>query len=537
MELERAHNELELLVREKTADLAKVNEDLHLEITERNRAEAALRESEERYRNLSEQSRDAIYITTREGKLAYINQSFLDLFGYTREKITDLNAKDTYINPDDRSRFKKETEQKGSVRDFEVRLRKKDGTEMDCLITATVRQGDDGNILGYQGIIRDITEYKRAQEKIKEYSKNLERMVELRTRRLNQALYEAEEARDRIHGILQSVADGLIVTDINNRVILMNRAAEDLLGVDFSEVVDRPIDFAIQEKTLRDRIKTILGKKETGYKFDFELPGEDTKHPRIMRARTSVIQGKSGEETCIVTIMHDVTDEREVDRMKTEFISTAAHELRTPLTSIRGFSEILLTRNDIKQEEKKKFLSYINKQSVNLANIITDLLDISRIESSLGFSLKEAPCNITDIIRGVVPYFQEQSPRHIFEVVLPEESVEVMVDKEKIGQVLENILSNAVKYSPGGGLIRVTGKLSEGDYQVCIEDQGIGMTPGQVKRIFDKFYRANASGAAVPGTGLGMSIVKNLVEAHGGKVWVESKMAKGTTVRFTIPTT
>ncbi len=555
MELERAHNELELLVREKTADLAKVNEDLHLEITERKRAEAALRESEERYRNLSEQSRDAIYITTREGKLAYINQSFLDLFGYTREKITDLNAKDTYINPDDRSRFKKETEQKGSVRDFEVRLRKKDGTEMDCLITATVRQGDDGNILGYQGIIRDITEYKRAQEKIKEYSKNLERMVELRTRRLNQALYEAEEARDRIHGILQSVADGLIVTDINNRVILMNRAAEDLLGVDFSEVVDRPIDFAIQKKTLRDRIKTILGKKETGYKFDFELPGEDTKHPRIMRARTSVIQGKSGEETCIVTIMHDVTDEREVDRMKTEFISTAAHELRTPLTSIRGFSEILLTRNDIKQEEKKKFLSYINKQSVNLANIITDLLDISRIESSLGFSLKEAPCNITDIIRGVVPYFQEQSPRHIFEVVLPEESVEVMVDKEKIGQVLENILSNAVKYSPGGGPICLSAKLIAGSHNdsdlkyskfniqnsKCIEigvaDTGIGMTPGQVKRIFDKFYRANASGAAVPGTGLGMSIVKNLVEAHGGKVWVESKMAKGTTVRFTIPTT
>jgi len=555
LELERAHNELELLVREKTADLAKVNNELQLEITERNRAEAALRESEERYRNLSEQSRDAIYITTREGKLAYINQSFLDLFGYTKEKITDLNAKDTYVNPDDRSRFMKEIEQKQSVRDFEVRLRKKDGSEMDCLITANVRQGDDGSTLGYQGIIRDITEQKRAQEKIKEYSKNLERMVELRTRRLNQALYEAEEARDRIHGILQSVADGLIVTDINNRVILMNRAAEDLLGVRFSEVVDRPIDFAIQKKTLRDRIKTILGKKETGYKFDFELPGEDTKHPRIMRARTSVIQGKSGEETCIATIMHDVTDEREVDRMKTEFISTAAHELRTPLTSIRGFSEILLTRNDIKQEEKKKFLSYINKQSVNLANIITDLLDISRIESSLGFSLKEAPCNITDIIRGVVPYFQEQSPRHIFEVVLPEESVEMMVDKEKIGQVLENILSNAVKYSPGGGPICLSAKLiadSHNDSDLkyskfkiqnskCIEigvaDTGIGMTPGQVKRIFDKFYRANASGAAVPGTGLGMSIVKNLVEAHGGKVWVESKMAKGTTVRFTIPTT
>jgi len=279
-----------------------------------------------------------------------------------------------------------------------------------------------------------------------------------------------------------------------------------------------------------------------------------------MCARTSVIQGKNGEETYIVTVMHDMTDEREVDRMKTEFISTAAHELRTPLTSIRGFSEILFARDDIKKQEKKKFLSYINKQSVNLANIITDLLDISRIESALGFSLKKAPCNIARIINGVVPYFQEQSPKHIFELALPEGSVDVMVDKEKIGQVLGNILSNAVKYSPEGGPICLSAKLiSDCGLQIadsdldsdltylkpkmqnpkCIEisvvDTGIGMTPGQVKRIFDRFYRAHASDAAVPGTGLGMSIVKNLVEAHGGKVWVESKVAKGTTVRFTIP--
>jgi len=532
------------------------------DITEQKRAEEALRKSEERYRSLFEQSRDAIYITSREGNFGYINQSFLDLFGYTREKITDLKVQETYANPDDRPRFQKEIEQKGSVRDYELKLRKKDGTEMECLLTATVRLANNGSILGYQGIIRDITEHKRADEKIKEYSKNLERMVEVRTRRLNHALYEAEEARDRINGILKSVADGLIVTDINNRIILLNRAAEDLLGVRYSEAIDRPVDFAIQENTLRNRINTTLGKKMTGYQFDFELPGGDTKPPRIMRARTSVIQGKSGEETCIVTIMHDVTDEREVDRMKTEFISTAAHELRTPLTAIRGFSEILLTRDDIKGEEKRKFLSYINKQSVNLANIITDLLDISRIESTLGFSLKKVPCNIARIINDIVPYFQEQSPKHIFEVVLPEESVEVMVDKEKIGQVLENVLSNAVKYSPEGGLIRVTGGLTISDlqlqnaeqsetehsahseisspkssivYQIFIEDQGIGMTPGQVKRIFDKFYRADASNTAVPGTGLGMSIVKNLVEAHGGKVWVESKLAKGTTVRFMIP--
>ncbi len=172
---------------------------------------------------------------------------------------------------------------------------------------------------------------------------------------------------------------------------------------------------------------------------------------------------------------------------------------------------------------------------MNLGNIITDLLDISRIESGLGFSLNKAPCNIADIISGAITPFREQFPKHQFQVVLPEGSVELMVDKEKIEQVLENFLSNAVKYAPEGGLIRVTGELSEEHYQVSIEDPGIGMTREQVEKIFDKFYRADASHTATPGTGLGMSIVKYLVEAHGGKVWVESELGKGTTVRFIIP--
>ena len=413
------------------------------------------------------------------------------------------------------------------------------------------------------GIGLDITEIKKAESEIKALSLNLEKRVKARTseleaaqeamlnlvedlnnskdesekkaKELNRALYDTEKARDRIDGILKSVGDGLIVTDIYNRIILMNRAAEDLLGARFSEVIDRPIDFAIKDKTLRNRVKTTLDKKKEGYEFDFELPGENTKHPHIMRARTSVIEDRNGKYTGIVTIMHDVTYKREVDRMKTEFLSTAAHELRTPLTSIQGFSEILLTRDDIKEEEKEECLSYINKQSVNLAVIINDLLDISRIESGKGFSLNKTPDDIAAIIRDAVPHFQILSPKHSFEVVVPKEPVEVMVDKEKMRQVLENFLSNAVKYSPDGGLIRVAGELLEENYQVSIEDQGIGMTSEQVEKIFDKFYRADASNTAIPGTGLGMSIAQYLVEAHGGKVWVESELGKGTIARFTIP--
>ncbi|MBW2345837.1 MAG: hypothetical protein JRF53_17935 [Deltaproteobacteria bacterium] len=256
-----------------------------------------------------------------------------------------------------------------------------------------------------------------------------------------------------------------------------------------------------------------------------------------MRARTSVIEDKSGVQTGIITIMHDVTYEREVDRLKTEFVSIAAHELRTPLISIQGFSEILLTREDITGEEKSKFLSYINRQSVNLTKTINALLDISRIESGMGLTLDKAPCDINKIIRETVGYFQISSLIHQFEIVLPEGSVELIIDAEKMRHVLENILGNAVKYSPKGGLIRVTGELAEDLFQVSIEDQGIGMPPDQTEKMFDKFYRVDNTDTAIPGIGLGMSIVKNLVEAHGGKIWVESELGTGTTVKFSIPIT
>lgn len=173
-ELQQAHEELELRIEERTADLRKANEQLEREVEERRKTEQALRESEERYRNIFEQSRDPIYITTREGWFIDVNQSFMDLFGYRREEIGDLNAIDFYSDPKDRSKFQRAVEREGAVIDFELKLRKKNGEEIDCLLTTTVRQSNDGHILGYQGIIRDITEHKRAEEEKKRLEAQLQ---------------------------------------------------------------------------------------------------------------------------------------------------------------------------------------------------------------------------------------------------------------------------------------------------------------------------------------------------------------------------
>ena len=387
----------------------------------------------------------------------------------------------------------------------------------------------------FMGVVRDITDRKATEKKLESHTKNLEEMVAKRTDDLNKALRNMQRAKDRIDGILKSIGDGLLVTDVKNRVVLMNPAAEKILNVSLDEAFDQPIDFAIQEKTLRKQVKWILDKKISGYRFDFESPGPAQNLSRIMQAHTSIILDKAGKEIGIVIIMYDVTPEREIDRMKTEFVSTAAHELRTPLTTIQGFAELLMTRKNLEPEKENRFLSHINREADHLANIISDLLDISRIESGSGFSLDKARHDMGGILSQIVSHFQEHSENHRFEVILPPTPVMGMLDKQKIHQVIENLLSNAVKYSPQGGLIRVSAESLEDGLQVTIKDEGIGMTPQQTAKIFDKFYRADASNSAIKGTGLGMTIVHNIVNAHGGKVWVESRIEKGMTVTFTLP--
>ncbi|MDY6954548.1 MAG: PAS domain S-box protein, partial [Thermodesulfobacteriota bacterium] len=169
--LEKARHGLELRVEERTAELTRANALLKQEIAERKRAEEALRESEKRYRNLFEDSRDAIYITTPEGAFIDVNEAALELFGYTREEMAGLNAREIYWYPEQRFRFQKEMEQKGSVRDYAVKIRRKDGRKLDCLVTSSVRRAKDGSISRYQGIIRDITERKRLEAQLQQAQK------------------------------------------------------------------------------------------------------------------------------------------------------------------------------------------------------------------------------------------------------------------------------------------------------------------------------------------------------------------------------
>jgi PAS domain S-box-containing protein len=315
LENAQLHAEAEKHVRdlqERSVDLSNANVQLRQEINERERAEEALNETNEFLKNILDSSSSISIISTdNESNVLFWNKGAENLLGYKAEEMVGREKIDKLYSEDQKESLIEKVrssvlKDKKQVR-CEVREIKKSGRKIWVGLTLTPRFNDEGQVVGILGIGEDITERKKAEEKIEKYSKNLEIMVEQRTDALNRALYAAGEARDRLDAILKSIADGLIVTDRYHRIMLMNRAAEDLLDIRLSQVINRPMDLAFEDKTVRDRIKTTLEKKKAGHEFDFELPRGDTDHPRVMRARTSVITDKAGKQTGVITILHNVT--------------------------------------------------------------------------------------------------------------------------------------------------------------------------------------------------------------------------------------
>jgi len=225
-----------------------------------------------------------------------------------------------------------------------------------------------------------------------------------------------------------------------------------------------------------------------------------------------------------------------VDNLKSQFLSTAAHELRTPLTTLQGFSEILLSKKNLPAESVERYLKYINEESLRLGKIINDFLDISRIESGREILLDKRICRVDNIINRSAEMFSEaHQSSHEFVFQSSSHNIEWNVDLDKMEQVFKNLYSNAIKYSPDGGRITTSVRGVNGHTEVVIEDQGMGMSKDEVKNIFDKYYRGENTEKSVPGSGLGMTIVKYILEAHGGSVSVESEPDKGTKVIMCIP--
>jgi two-component system, OmpR family, phosphate regulon sensor histidine kinase PhoR len=240
----------------------------------------------------------------------------------------------------------------------------------------------------------------------------------------------------------------------------------------------------------------------------------------------------------VVLVLHDVTALRQLERVRTEFVANVSHELRTPLTAIQGYLETLLSGALEEPENARRFLEIVLRHSERLGRLLNDLTDLSNIE--LGkVSLRRAPVQIGEVVASVVDIIAPRAARAGVAVSaqIPADLALVSADRDRLAQVLINLIDNAVKYTPEGGSVTVTGRnLVPGRIEVAVADTGIGIPPADLPRITERFYRVDkARSRELGGTGLGLAIVKHLVMAHAGELTIESEQERGTTVRFTLP--
>lgn len=366
----------------------------------------------------------------------------------------------------------------------------------------------------------------RMYEALHQYSQGLERAVEARTA-------EFRRAREQAETILYNSPTATLLLAAGGVIEAANPALYALFGVKADDIIGTSLtDLFVPEDC--DTVLDALAAAVQQHQFDHvELTGCNSRGETFDAEMVLSPVEQEDELLGIVCNIRNISAFKTVERLKDEFVSTAAHELRTPLTSVRGFSEILLTRQ-LDDERRSRYLMLINQQAMELAHIIDELLDISRMETRQAMALKREAVNVPTLLRETLEPFADVSPHHQFVVEAADDLPLVMGDPFRLAQVIRNLVSNAVKYSPDGGRITVGCELRENVLAVSVQDEGIGMTPEEQAHLFEKFYRARTV-PGISGTGLGLTICRLIVESHGGKIAVESAVGKGSTVTFTLP--
>jgi PAS domain S-box-containing protein len=467
-----------------------------------------------------------IYWKDRAGRYLGCNQRFASVTGVgKREDIVGKTDDDLDWRREElesRRRYDRLVMEKGMpLLDVEETQLQSDGREAVFLTSRIPLAAESGEVTGVLSICADITQRKREES-------------------------ELRESRDRAHAILRAALDAIVEMDEKGIITGWNPQAEEMFGWPTEVAVGKRLSETIipprlregHEKGLRHFLKTgegpilnrrieFMARHRDGHEFPVQLAVTPIRR-RGTHTFTAFIEDISARRKSEEAL-------RQSDRMKTEFVATVAHEFRTPLSSMAEVSRLLLTREDLSNEQRQEFLGSIHQKSVDLAKIVADILDIASIEAGQDLSLDLTPCTVKEIFTQVKPFLDNWSTRHRLEINLTEEGTLLNVDKGKLGQVLENIVSNAIKYSLEGSMVRIRGELAPEGYRISVADQGIGMSESQAAKVFEKFYRADASPSTPGGIGLGMSVVKHIIEAFDGEIRVESALGKGTTVIFTLP--
>jgi PAS domain S-box-containing protein len=377
--------------------------------------------------------------------------------------------------------------------------------------------------------------------------------------RISELLRNQQIETSKMEAILQSLSDGVLVCDTDGAILSANTAAERIL--------QRGIEELLLGTTLHDVLRDLFGQRVQEMPLDNLLSSPHNSHgePRIYESTVEVhmrvisltmgpVLKDSSELLGALLLMHDITREVEADRLKTEFIGAMSHELRTPMTSVKGYTQLLAMGglgpvNDTQRE----FLNTIQNNAERMISMINDVLDITKIETG-SVDLELRPIHLAEALSGVVAELQQhiETREHSLTMLIPPGLPFVRADTGRLHQVLSNLLSNAIKYTPNEGKISIEAQeVVSGDLpehvrlnvmrdrrfvQVTVRDNGVGIAEDEIERIFERFYRTeNVLKVEAGGTGLGLSLVKPLIELLGGRIWVESVVEEGSSFHFVLP--
>lgn len=511
-------------VKQQTRLLSNKNSELKTEIIERKRAKNLLQKNEEVLRATLEVTQEGVLVIDADGNISHCNYRFRQIWSIPEAltRNTDNALLDYVIDQiaaADIDHFLTRIRQIYGTADITTdRLNLKDGRIIDRFTAPLICEGKEQ---GRVWCFTDMTATIRAHE--------------LTTNSLTQA----EEARAKIDEILKAVPQGLIVTDMSGRVILTNNAAERLTGIIQSELFQRPLCDIFDNESLRERLNITLAGQPLVPPIDLDLYDHDREQQCTVQLQTSLVRDNDGKNLGAIVLLHDVTREREVARMKNEFISTTAHELNTPLTSVMGYAELLRDNwhSDLfNRNQQHEFIGTIYEQCQRLSGIVDELLQLGQSEFGQSIVLDKTSVDLGAVIDEIVKNYQAGKYTDRLHFLPSSTPTTVSVDVKKLSQVIENLLSNAIKYSSDSSPIHIHCAAKEAHCQFSIRDEGIGMTAEQKSKMFEKFYRADTSTTAIGGLGLGASIVNQIVKAHGGKIEVISNLDKGTTITITLPT-
>lgn len=347
-------------------------------------------------------------------------------------------------------------------------------------------------------------------------------------RRWHQALGAAQARLDLLDTILESLEDGVVAQDRRGRIRLFNSAAERLFNYRRDEVIGRPLLEVIREYELAEALETAIT-QGAGVARTFQLArlGE-----RELLVRSAPLRSREGQVEGAVAVLRDVTEMRRLEQVRTEFVANVSHELRTPLTAVKGFIETLLDGAVDDPATARRFLEIVRRETDRLVSLISDLLDLSRLESPR-LEVRLETLDLGELVEQSLDLFRHRAEQRGIELTseLPS-PFRVLGEESLLRQVLVNLIDNAVKYTPEGGRVWVSGRQGEDWAEFAVSDTGPGIPRKALDRIFERFYRVDkARSRAMGGTGLGLSIVRHAAERQGGRVWVESSPGEGTTFR------